>query len=596
MKIIIHAVNLLLCFLVLLPYTTQAQENKVKVANITFEGIGAFLDNRIEQLVITKKSSFFHKSYFDRQVFDNDIEAIEIFYRDQGFLNAEVLNYETLFDEDSASVNIVIYINEGEPTKLLKIECSGNKVVSNKEVMDQVIIKPGDNFQNGAIDESSVSILTYYRTQGFPDAKVDPTVTIDHEKKHASVLFNIKENSMFTIEEIRINGLEKTKRKIIDREIGFIIGDTINSSKLLDSQRKIYETGLFHSVYIHPTEPVSGSESKKDVIVELREKDSIRMSVSAGYDTEEEFRSKIEAYTINLMGMGKKLGASGRISFIRKKLSGSFTSPRLFDTKWDLDINTGWDYLDEPSYDLRRIFGLMSVGRKIGPHTFFRIQYRQDHSKAENITLSTIPDKTTNDISSIELSLRHDRRNNLFNATKGIYWEITTELGSYLSGKPASFLYFAGRIKYFYPLNRFTIMATSLELGVINTNHGLLEIPLQERFYSGGGRSVRGYQYNMVGPLDANGKPLGGKLKIIWNIFEIRRKIYKIISGVVFCDAGNVWENAEDFDMSDIRTSSGLGLRLNTPVGVIRFDYGFKFERRKDESLGELYFSMGQAF
>ncbi|MBN2569397.1 MAG: outer membrane protein assembly factor BamA [Deltaproteobacteria bacterium] len=596
MKYILLTINLLLCFLMFLPYTSQAQGKNIKVANITFEGISAFLDDRIRQLIITKKSSFLHKSYFNRQVFEDDIEAIEIFYHDQGYLDAEVRKYETHIDEDSSSVNITIYINEGVPTKVLKVEFSGNEAVSKEEFSNQVSVAPGDNFRNGAIDESSVSILTYYRTKGFSEAEVEPTATIDHENKQVSVLFNIKENSLFIIEEIRINGFEKTRINIINREIGFKSGDTINSSMLLESQRKIYETGLFRSVYIHPTETASGREGKKDVIVELHEKDSIRMSVSAGYDTEEEFRGKVEAYTINLMGMGKKLGASGRISFIRKKLSGSFTSPRLFATQWHMDINTGWDYLDEPSYNLRRIFGLMSIGRNIGNYTFFRIQYRQDHSKAENITLLTIPDKTANDISSIELSLRHDRRNNLFNATKGIYWEITTELGDYLSGKTASFLHSNGRIKYYYPLHRFTILATSLELGVINTARGFLEIPLQERFYSGGGRSIRGYEYNMVGPLDANGKPLGGKIKIIWNIFEVRRKIYKILDGVVFCDAGNVWKNSGTFDITDIRTSSGLGLRLNTPVGVIRVDYGFRLNRSKDDPRGKIYFNMGQAF
>lgn len=575
----------------------KAQEkNKFEIENISIKGINAFDEMSITNLMNTKISSLFHKSYFDKKTFEDDINSIEIYYHDQGYLDAHVLKYEMQFNEDSTAVNISVFLNEGEPTKILSIEFKGIEEGNEEELRNSIAIKSDTYFRRSEIIESKISILSYYYSHGYSDAEVNPIIDIDKEKKQVSLLFDIKENSRFIIDEIHIQGLKKTKPYILDREIGFKRGETVNQTKLLKTQRDIYETGLFRSVYIYATKPVSGKPGVKDIIIELEEKDSIRMNVSTGYDTEEEIRGKIEAYTINLMGTGRKLGSSARISRISRILSGSYTSPRILGTKWQMDIDTGWGYLIEPSYHLRKVYGLVSIGRKIGKHTLFRMQYRQDISEAENITLSTLPDHLKNNISSIELSLRHDRRNNLFNATKGVYWEITTELGQNFYGKNNTFVRSVGKIKYYYPLNRYTIAASALKIGSLSTRQRLLDTPLQERFYSGGGNSVRGYGYKMLGPLDSNGNPFGGKLVLTWNILELRRKLYKILHMVIFCDMGNVWKSAETFQITDVRTTSGLGLRLRTPVGVIRFDYGFKLDRKKNESSGEYYFSMGQAF
>ncbi len=597
MRQTIYIISLFSVFILLFSDIGNSQEkNKFEIKNITIKGITAFDEVSITNLMHTKKSSLFNKSYFDKKIIEDDIHSIEIFYHDQGYLDAKVLKYDTQVNKDSTSVNINIFIDEGEPIKILSIEFKGVEAVNEEELKNIISITSDTFFRRSKIIESKISILSYYYSHGYSDAEVHPVIDIDNEKKQVSILFDIKENNKFVINEIHIEGLKKTKRYILEREIEFEPGETVNQSILLESQRNIYETGLFRSVYIYPDEPSSGGQGEKDIIIELEEKDSIRMNVSTGYDTEEEIRGKIEAYTINLMGSGRKLGTAVRVSRIRRIFSGSYTSPRVFGTKWQMDVDTGLGYLIEPSYNLRKVYGLVSVGRKIGNHTLFRIQYRQDISKAENITLSTLPDQLKNHISSIELSLRHDRRNNLFNATKGVFWEITTEFGQNFYNKNKTFVRSVGKVKYYYPLNRSTIIASSLKIGALSTNQTLLDIPLQERFYSGGGNSIRGFGYNKTGTLDSNNKPFGGKLIMTWNIFELRRKIYKILHMVVFCDSGNVWRNSETFDITDIRTTSGIGLRIRTPVGVIRFDYGFKLDRKRDESHGKYYLSMGQAF
>ncbi|MBN2287830.1 MAG: BamA/TamA family outer membrane protein [Candidatus Glassbacteria bacterium] len=130
----------------------------------------------------------------------------------------------------------------------------------------------------------------------------------------------------------------------------------------------------------------------------------------------------------------------------------------------------------------------------------------------------------------------------------------------------------------------------------MDSRNGLTGIPLHERFYAGGPHSLRAFSYQKAGPLDRDRMPIGGRLKLVWNVVELRRTLYKLVGGVLFVDVGNVWLDPGSFALDEIRTSIGCGLRLNTPIGMGRLDYGYNPERRPGEPRGKLYFSMGQAF
>jgi translocation and assembly module TamA len=122
------------------------------------------------------------------------------------------------------------------------------------------------------------------------------------------------------------------------------------------------------------------------------------------------------------------------------------------------------------------------------------------------------------------------------------------------------------------------------------------DIPLNERFYAGGPNSLRGFGYQLVGPLDSDGDPTGGRLKLVWNLVEIRQAVYKMIGLALFADVGDILWQPEAFRLGNIRTSAGVGLRANTPIGIMRLDYGVNLKRKKGEPEAKLYFNMGQAF
>ena len=152
------------------------------------------------------------------------------------------------------------------------------------------------------------------------------------------------------------------------------------------------------------------------------------------------------------------------------------------------------------------------------------------------------------------------------------------------------------RYKVFAQLNRSTVLASALEVGWMDYFGKSDDIPLTERFYAGGPGSLRGFRYQRVGPVDDDGEPLGGRFSIVWNALELRRAIYKMVGAVAFLDVGNVWRDIADAGIDDVRLDVGTGIRLATPIGIVRVDYGVNLDRRNDEPRSQVYFSMGHAF
>jgi len=309
----------------------------------------------------------------------------------------------------------------------------------------------------------------------------------------------------------------------------------------------------------------------------------------------ERVRGKVEVYNNNLRGTSLKLGLTGKMSFLQRGVELSFTNPWTFNTPIRTDMNLLQEQREEPGYDLVRTGGKLIVGRKYDSSNI-TLTYLHERTKLSNIKVASIRDDQKLNTQSLKLTYIHDTRDNLFNSTRGMFYETSSEVGWFFTERTSTFYRLTGLFRYFFPLNSLTVAATSVEVGFIDAEGGIGSIPLHERFYAGGPKSLRGFQYEKAGPLDRKRIPIGGKLKIVWNLLEIRRTLYKMVGGVVFTDIGNVWSKPEDVSLGDLRAASGLGLRVNTPIGLGRLDYGFNIDRRKDEPRGQLYFSMGQAF
>ncbi len=569
---------------------------RLKVSSVTFEGNQVFSDHRLQRVMLTRPSGFLSRSYYYPEIFEDDLKSLVLFYQQNGYLEAQIEDTQVNIDTTNRVVHVHIRISEGELTLIEGVTVFGNYVFSDSLLLNRVAIKPKEPFKRMKIQDATLSLLTLYANSGYLEAEVKPDIRINSETHRALVDFIIQEKIQFSIDKIRLEGLKKTSSRVVNRELLFRPGEVVKYSRLLESQRRLYLTGLFKSAFIRPQPADSQDSTQKDILIQLQENESIEFNVAAGYGSVEKARGRIEVFNTNLAGTALKAGLSAKASFISRSLEGSFTEPWTFGLRWQTDVNLLFEYLEQPGFDLTRKGGRLVIGKTFGKRSTASLTYRYEDSKLSNIQVSTIPEELKTNVRSLMLSLIYDTRDNLFNSNRGIYLGWHNELaGSFLSGTD-TFVRSIARFKYFYPWRRSTIIASALEIGWMDffgTSH---DIPLNERFYAGGPNSLRGFGYQLVGPLDAERDPFGGRLKVVWNMLEIRQSLYKMIGAALFADIGNVWLRPKDFHFGDLRTSVGFGLRANTPIGILRLDYGINLQPKEDEPHEKLYFNMGQAF
>lgn len=593
--------KLIFCLIVLLCFLhgeAAAKEisKKTKVKSVTFQGNRAFSDSRLHRVMLTRPSRFLSPSHYHPDIFQDDLQNLTLFYQQNGYLEIQILDTQVNIDSTQHEAQVVINLSEGELTRVEGVAVLGNVVFKDSLLLQRIKIKPGDPFKQRRVQDATLSLLTLYANTGYLEAEVRPDIRINSETHRALIDFAVEEKTQFTISGIRLEGAKRTKPKVIKRELLFKPKEVVNYSRLLESQRRLYLTGLFQSVFIRPQPPLGGDSTTKDVVVELKESEPLEFNVAVGYGSVEKGRARMEVFNTNLLGTARKAGLATRISFVGRGIEASFTEPWTLGFRWRTDVNLLWEYAEEPGFDLTRKGGRLVFGRTFVKRSTASLTYRYDDVKLSNIQVRTIPDELKTNLRTLTLSLIYDTRDNLFNSTQGLYLEWSNELaGSFLRGTN-TFVRSQGTIKYFYPWKRSTIIGSALEIGWMDFFGESRDIPLNERFYAGGPNSLRGFGYQLVGPLEAKDVPIGGRLKAVWNLLEIRQSVYKMIGMVIFADVGNVWSKPEDLNLDDIRTCLGFGLRANTPIGIVRVDWGINLKPQKEEPGWKLYFNMGQAF
>ncbi|MFH1759886.1 MAG: outer membrane protein assembly factor BamA [bacterium] len=567
-----------------------AEEEKYKIKTINFHGNRKFTETSLKHLMVSRPAKVFPRYYYP-ELLKDDLDNVMLFYQNRGYLQARIIESKISTDSANKCIHIHTILEEGECTIIGLVEFSGNRVFSDSMLGIISNIRTEEPLMRPAIQEAALKILKNYADSGYIEASADPVIKLSEKKNEADVTFVIKENHRFRVGNINIKGLSKTCEKVVSRELTFLQGEIIVYSKLLESQRRLYLTGLFQSVFIRPLKAADSLSMQKDILIEVMESKSIDLNASLGYSTAEKARAKTMIANTNIMGTARKAAFKCGISFIRQGAEISFTEPYTLGSQWRTDINLLFEYGIEPGYDIRRIGGGTVLGRKLSRNTTFSFIYREELNRLARIRAVVDTMDSTGHLRSITQSVLYDSRNNIFNTTRGLYAQADLELAGIILGGTNDFIRSTGTIKYFYPLGEKTSVGSGLESGLIK---GTLH--LNERFYAGGQSSLRGFEYRMVGPLDINGVPLGGKIKIIFNLLEVRRIIYKTLGMAVFIDAGNVWYNIKDIRIMNLRWCYGIGPRINTPIGIIRADLGMNPAPRNKESRWQFYFSIGQAF
>lgn len=567
---------------------------KVKIKSISIAG-ATLPPERLKGVMSLSEGDVFNPDLIDR-----DKDSLREFYRALGYLDVSVKDIETKIDRASAKVEIAVEIDEGKKTEIGSIGITGEKPEMRDKLMELVRIKPGDPYNEIDITDARFRILDYYTNSGYTN--VDVVVTRNVENYRADVAFKVTEGEEKFFGKTVIIGNKKTKYGVFRRELLYKEGQPYSLRALAEARQSLYKLGLFTDVEI---EPIDGEDDEKDILIRVNEGNAGAVEFAVGYGDFEKYRGYVEASYRNLWGMNREVVLRVEESSLENRVVLQYNEPwfwgkrlplrtfALYEKRTELNFDTR-----ETLYKLQRYSFTAGVEKKVSDTVKTQFYYEfslvNTFDVQPDVVLSR-EDTGTLAISGVKPAIVYDTRDNPFDPHKGFLAGISIKVATFLLLSETDFIKLEAYWSKFQRLSKRVTLAVSARGGVAYGMGSTEQLPIVERFFLGGRSTVRGYTQDSLGPKGEDGNPTGGNAYLMGNI-EFRTDIGKGFGVVPFLDMGNVWQKASDMTPLQLKFTTGLGLRYNTPVGPLRVDYGVKLSRETGESRGEIHFSLGHAF
>lgn len=597
------------------------EQKKVLIKRINFLGNKIFRDSELKKVMITKEGGFFSfltgSGKFNEEAFEHDREILQQYYGKEGYINAKITGPRLYLSKDMKSLFLNIMIDEGEQFSVGKVSVEGELLKSKEELMDMIEIEEGQIADSMKIRGDVQKLTNLYADQGYAYANIIPRPIPAKGKNVIDLTFDIQKGNKVYIERINISGNTDSRDKVIRRELQIKEGDLYSFTKIKESRENLERLGYFEEVRI--STPVGTSQDKMNINIEISEKPTGAFQVGAGFNSLENFQFISQLQKRNLFGRGYDVALQANIGGRTKRFNLYWVDYWFLDSNVGLRLNAfneQWRFID---FDLERKGGSLGFDftlYKRGLHrvrlsTLYNIEVN-DYTNIQETVENLFDDGT---LSSFALTLARDTRNRIFEPTEGSLLSATATIAGGFLGGSNSFAKFTGQFKKFIPVSKSrkpliggSVLQFNYEMGYVMP---LFEdrIPLYQKFFPGGIYTIRGFELRSLGPTlpvatssDPSGFitddfATGGNKQIIFNV-EYLFPIFTAagLKGVVFYDMGNAFASGENFNLYKLRYSMGFGIRWFSPVGPLRFEWGFPLDKKKDESAVVFDFTIGSLF
>jgi outer membrane protein assembly complex protein YaeT len=529
--------------------------------------------------------------------FASDIIRLERFYAREGFYEAKV---EGEVIEQNNAVKLKVHIDEGEPIRLrnftIRFGSDPGVGTDSARLTPLLSVKLGHRLSERDIEASRDTIVYALRKIGHARARVEAEVKIDTTAREGEVHFTLYPGSFCYFGATEVTGLKRVSREVVRREFRYEEGDGFNPLKLSETRRRIYRLELFSTTLVEADTHVSGAILP--VRISLQEGRRYRLRLGAGYDSEELARGQVEWTDRNFIGRGRRLQVSGKISEILRKADIRLFWPHFPYDPTDVVIGPRWQLEIEKGYRLETI-GL-SNGISAEPLRYVTLRFLHELGYARRTgtpdTVNAPPSRYPRSVETV--GLYWDTRDNPLSprkghvvgielAEQGLFWRTEVRWAKgILSGTFA------------HPVSDQTVLAGKAKAELMRPVRGEKVTPVEDRFYLGGPTSVRGWPRRMLSPRSSTDIriPIGGDAALEMAA-EVRHEIWGPFGLALFCDAGFVWGKPSQIVLGDLLPSAGFGVRVVTPVGPIRTDFGWQLRPNPfGETPWNWHFSIGEAF
>jgi translocation and assembly module TamA len=520
-----------------------------------------------------------------RRRVDEDISLFSQFLRAHGYFDSHM---EATIDETTKPLEVLFKVDTGPPflLKSVDIQVAGKR----EKAMPALGLVPGTLFDAAAVIRSQKQLVKEFMNKGFPFVKVaDPRVIVDHADHSVAITFFVTPGPLAQFGPTRITGLTTVGERVVRNTLPWHEGEQFNGDLIEAGQKKLAALGLFSLVRVLPAQKLD-ENGRVPVNVILTERKQHTVSAGISYQTDEGLGVNGSWENRNLFGGGEKLAFSATLANYVLSAEGGYLEP--FFLRKDQFLRLSARLADDtPDAYASRNFESTSVierkiseGLQLGAGLGFRLSTVTQLGETNSYSYLLFP-----------LSMEYNGSNNLLDPSRGGRLGLTVEpFYALLEGDPNFLKNFGTYSHYIQVLKEpALVLAGRIGAGAI-VGAESAAIPADERFYAGGGGSIRGYAYESVGPM-VNGTPVGGNYLFELS-FELRLKISDRIGLVGFLDGGNAFASPNPDFGQGLLWGTGIGLRYYTPVGPFRLDIGFPLDRRPGDDSFQLYVSLGQAF
>jgi translocation and assembly module TamA len=445
------------------------------------------------------------------------------------------------------------------------------------------------------------------RNRGYADVAAKPRrVVVDHATHTLAPSFHLAAGELVRMDGLRVVTKGRTHRAWVESLARWKKGAPYDPTKVADLERRLRDAGVFNVVTVSLAPPQEAVDGLRPVIVSLDDRKPHTLELGAGYSTSEGAGLDGKWISYDRFGRADTLTYTARLAQIQQKLDTELDLPDW--RRPDQTLKLGGDIFGDrtPGYDdfgvglradLERGFGkITSTSRSTDVTIGAAVDLASTREKtAVNANAFPVGQNLKLAIISGLADLALDRSNDPLNPTQGWRMELRTEPTYIFGDRTLPYLKTQAQVTGYLPIggDARTVLAARIKLGSI-LGGSIPEVPADRRFFAGGGGSVRGFDYQGVGPKLSDGTPTGG-LSLFESSFEVRQKIVGPWGIAAFVDAGSLGQKYVP-DFKGVRVGAGLGVRYDLGFGPIRFDVATPLSREPGDPIVQIYVSIGQSF